>query len=153
MYSVKGDGIVIYSDISTTESRKAITPKLTIGDNSAGSLEITLPPGNAGYDILERRTSEIVVYRDNVEVWSGRIISEKIDFWKNRILTCEGELAYLNDTVQPQHKYEEGTTVEKFLNAVLDEHNKRFNDEKRAYIIMKKLFRKSLPIMKQHLIV
>ena len=135
MYSVKGDGIVIYSDISTTESRKAITPKLTIGDNSAGSLEITLPPGNAGYEILERRTSEIVVYRDNVEVWSGRIISEKMDFWKNRVLTCEGELAYLNDTVQPQHKYEEGITVGKFLEAVLDEHNKRFNDERYKFHI------------------
>ena len=43
MYSVKGDGIVIYSDVSPTESRKAASPKLTIGDNSAGSLEITLP--------------------------------------------------------------------------------------------------------------
>lgn len=135
MYSVKGDGIVIYSDVSPTESRKAASPKLTIGDNSAGSLEITLPPGNAGYDILERRTSEIVVYRDNVEVWSGRIISEKMDFWKNRVLTCEGELAYLNDTIQPQHKYEEGTTVGKFLEAVLDEHNKRFDNERYKFHI------------------
>ena len=135
MYSVKGDGIVIYSDISPTESRKAASPKLTIGDNSAGSLEITLPPGNAGYDILERRTSEIVVYRDNIEVWSGRIISEKMDFWKNRVLTCEGELAYLNDTIQPQHKYEEGTTVGKFLEAVLDEHNKRFDNERYKFHI------------------
>ncbi len=140
MYSIKGDGIVIYSDVSPTESRKAASPKLTIGDNSAGSLEITLPSGNAGYDILERRTSEIVVYRDNVEVWSGRIISEKLDFWKNRVLTCEGELAYLNDTIQPQHKYfddehEEGITVGKFLEAVLDEHNKRFDNERYKFHI------------------
>lgn len=114
----------------TTESNKASSPKLTLKDNSAGSLEITLPPGNAGYNILKRMTSEIVVYRDNKSEWRGRIITEDMDFWNNRILTCEGALAYLNDTTQPQHKYSEGTTVRTFLEAVLKEHNKRFTDER-----------------------
>lgn len=130
MYSVKGDGMLIYSDVSPTESNKASSPKLTLKDNSAGSLEITLPTGNVGYDILKRMTSEIVVYRDNQSEWRGRIIAEDMDFWNNRILTCEGALAYLNDTTQPQHKYSEGTTVRTFLEAVLKEHNKRFTDER-----------------------
>ncbi len=135
MYKVTGDGIVIYSDVSPTESRKAVEPRLTLSDNAAGSLEITLPSGNAGYDKLERRKSEIIVYRDNVEIWSGRIISEKVDFWKSRVFTCEGELAYLNDTIQPQHKYEAGTTVRDFLTAVIAEHNKRFTDERYRFYI------------------
>lgn len=130
MYTVKGDGILIYSDVSNTESRKASSPTLARKDNSAGSLVITLPPGNAGYDALQRMKSELVVYRDNKAEWYGRIISESMDFWNNRILTCEGELAYLNDTTQPQHKYPEGTTVLEFLEAVLSEHNKRYDDER-----------------------
>lgn len=133
MYSVTGDGVMIYSDISPTESRKADSPKLTLKDNTAGSLEITLPPGNAGYDILKRMTSEIIVYRDKQELWRGRILSEKMSFWNNRTLTCEGELSYLNDTIQPQVKYPEGTTVGSFLTSVLDNHNKRYGDDEERY--------------------
>lgn len=135
MYSVKGDGILIYSDVSTTESRKASSPKLTLKDNAAGSLEITIPPGNAGYDTLLRMKSELIVYRDNKAEWYGRIIIEKTDFWNNRVLTCEGELAYLNDTHQPQYKYPAGTTVRTFLENVLSEHNKRYDDERYKFYI------------------
>ena len=133
MYSIMGDGVMIYSDVSPTESRKADSPKLTLKDNAAGSLEITLPPGNAGYDILKRMTSEIIVYRDKQELWRGRILSEKMNFWNNRTLTCEGELSYLNDTIQPQAKYPEGTTVGSFLTSVLDNHNKRYGDDEERY--------------------
>ena len=133
MYSIMGDGVMIYSDVSPTESRKADSPKLTLKDNAAGSLEITLPPGNAGYDILKRMTSEIIVYRDKQELWRGRILSEKMNFWNNRTLTCEGELSYLNDTIQPQAKYPEGTTVGSFLTSILDNHNKRYGDDEERY--------------------
>ena len=36
MYSIMGDGVMIYSDVSPTESRKADSPKLTLKDNAAG---------------------------------------------------------------------------------------------------------------------
>ena len=140
MYTVKGEGITIYSDISPTESAKAISPKLTLKDNAAGSLEITLPVGNSGYELLERVKSEIAVYRNDDEIWSGRIISEKIDFYNNRILTCEGELAYLNDTIQPPKLYcadsesEEGVTVFEFIESVLNIHNQNVDEKKRFYV-------------------
>jgi len=133
MYTVKGDGIVIYSDIQTTESRKASLVKLTLKDNASGSLEITLPPGNAGYNTLTRMTSEIVVYRDKEAIWSGRILSEQMDFWNNRILTCEGELSYLCDSIQPQTKYKKGTTVGSFLESLLSNHNAKYGESDERY--------------------
>lgn len=129
MYTVKGDGITIYDDTYLAESVKGLNPKLTLKDNSAGSFEITLPPGNEGYDKLKRLSSEIVVYRDNVEIWSGRIIKEKKDFMNNRILTCEGELAYLNDTTQPPNEYIE-ISILQFLTALLTEHNNKVGIDK-----------------------
>ena len=129
MYSVKGDGITIYNDTYLTESVKGLNPKLTLKDNSAGSFEITLPPGNHGHDTLERLSSEIVVYRDNVEIWSGRIIKEKKDFMNNRILTCEGELAYLNDTTQPPNEYVERSILQ-LLTSLLAEHNNKVGTDK-----------------------
>ena len=52
MYSVYGDGICIYNDLHLADSVNGITPKLNLADNTAGSLEITLPVGNAGYEVL-----------------------------------------------------------------------------------------------------
>lgn len=126
MYSVIGihgdQEIVIYNDMHLIETSKAISPKLTISDNTAGSLEITLPKGNAGYDILEKMVSELVVFRDDVEIWCGRIISERKDFLNNRILTCEGALAYLNDTIQPDKHYPSSNS-EQLLIDILHQHN------------------------------
>lgn len=124
MYSVYGDGICIYNDLYLAGAVNALTPKLDLADNTAGTLEITLPVGNAGYDKLERLSSEMVVKRNNEEIWAGRIISEKKNFQNSRILTCEGELAYLNDTTQPPTEYNE-IDVYSFVEALLTEHNSK----------------------------
>lgn len=129
MYSVYGDGICIYNDLYLAGAINALTPKLDLADNTAGTLEITLPVGNAGYDKLERLGSEIVVKRDNEEIWAGRIISEKKNFQNSRILTCEGELAYFNDTTQPPTEYND-IYVYDFLDAVLYEHNSKVAEDK-----------------------
>ena len=129
MYSVYGDGICIYNDLCLAGAVNALTPKLDLADNTAGTLEITLPVGNAGYNKLERLSSEMVVKRDNEEIWAGRIISEKKNFQNSRILTCEGELAYLNDTTQPPTEYNE-IDVYSFVEALLTEHNSKVADDK-----------------------
>lgn len=129
MYSVYGDGICIYNDLCLAGAVNALTPKLDLTDNTAGVLEITLPVGNAGYDKLERLSSEMVIKRDNEEIWAGRIISEKKNFQNSRILTCEGELAYLNDTTQPPTEYNE-IDVYSFVEALLTEHNSKVADDK-----------------------
>lgn len=129
MYSVYGDGICIYNDIYLSGAVNALTPKLKLSDNSAGSLEITLPVGNAGYETLERLSSEIVVKRDKEEIWAGRIISEKTNFQNSRVLTCEGEFAYFNDTTQPPTEYKD-VDVYNFVLALINEHNSKVEENK-----------------------
>lgn len=124
MYSVYGDGICIYNDLLLNSTSNALTPQLKLADNTAGTFEITLPVGNAGYDKLERLSSEIVVKRYDDEIWAGRIIGEKKNFQNSRILTCEGELAYFNDTTQPPTEYNE-IEVYNFIEALLEEHNSK----------------------------
>lgn len=133
MYSVYGDGICIYNDLYLSGAVNALTPKLNLSDNSAGSLEITLPVGNAGYEKLERLSSEIVVKRDKEEIWAGRIISEKANFQNSRVLTCEGEFAYFNDTTQPPTEYNE-IDVYSFILALINEHNSKVEENKQFEI-------------------
>lgn len=132
MYSIFADGVCIYDDAVPIEGEVITEPKLTMEDNSAGSLEFTMPPGSIAYTTVKKFTSEIVVKRDNTELWSGRVISEDEDFWKNRTVTCEGALAYLNDTIQPPNEYTLG--IRSFLDAIITIHNGKV-DAKRRFTV------------------
>ena len=125
MYMIYADDVLIYDDTSQDPYVKVASPKLTIEKNMAGSLKLTIPPGNAGYDTIVRMSTEIKVMKDGYEYWSGRVIQEDKDFWNNRSLMCEGELAYLNDTTQPQAEYSFATTpIRLYFQKLLTEHNR-----------------------------
>ncbi len=120
MYKVYCDSFLIY-DLNNDEL-VLISPKLTLEDSCAGTFDFTIPPTHPYYDKLEKMVSQIKVEQDGVELWSGRITEEKTDFWKRKRIHVEGELAYLNDTLQPPKEYHD-MTVRGFLQALLDIHN------------------------------
>ncbi len=124
MYSIYADGACIYSDVFAVDSMKVINPKLTLEDNGAGSLVVTLPPHNAGYASIVRMVTDISVQKDGEEIWAGRVLSESEDFYRNRILYCEGELAYFNDSTQPPAKYS-GMSVRGYLERLIAVHNSK----------------------------
>lgn len=153
MYSVYADDVCIYNDSFMLEDAIIIEPVLTLEANAAGSFELTLPPTNKAYATIDRLKTLISVKRESIingekvknKIWEGRVISDSKDYWNNRKLVCEGELAFLNDTSQPMVEYHEGyrdvveypapdrtptkkrynigTTVYTFLKALLDNHN------------------------------
>lgn len=137
MYTITcNDGnrvIDVYNPVIPRDTHKVINPTLQMGDNVAGHLTMTVPPINVSYNFITRMKSIITVYEDGVELWSGRVIEEKEDFWKNRILTCEGELAYLNDTVQIQNEYK-NYSVREFLNALITKHNELVDETKQFQV-------------------
>lgn len=106
MYKVKCDNIIIYDDTSSSEDQHLINPVLEMEDSTAGSFKMTVPIGNRGYSSIQRMTSDITIIKRDTngqdkEIWWGRVLSEEKDFWNNRVLTCEGALAFLNDVCQP----------------------------------------------------
>lgn len=130
MYSIFADGTLIYDDRLNQDDLRVLNPKLTLEDNAAGSFEMSLPPTNVGYGSIARITSIITVKRNGVEIWEGRVLTEDRDFWNNRKLLCEGELAYFNDTVQPPAEYK-NKTVKQFLQAIVSNHNSNVAASKR----------------------
>lgn len=129
MYSIYVDNICIFNDQYSDDDYRLIDPKLKMSDSSAGSLEFIMPPNNVGYNSIIRLQSEIVVYRNDEEIWSGRALKEDLDFWNNKQVFCEGELAYLNDTTQPQKEYH--STVRGFLTSLIQVHNAKANANQR----------------------
>lgn len=126
-YTITCDGETLY-DLKKEIS--LITPVLILEDSAAGSLEFMMPPNHPLYSKIRKLLSKITVYRDGTEIWSGRPIEETVDFWKQKRVYCEGELAELNDTIQPQAEYHD-MSEQAFLKALLDKHNAQVAADKR----------------------
>lgn len=135
MYKIFADGMLIYDDTSSDPYLKVASPHLTLEDNAAGSLKMTIPPGNAGYETIERMKSDISVTKDGEEIWFGRVLQEEKDFWNQRVLTCEGALAFLNDTTQPQRtfKNDTGACISTFINMLLNDHNEHVSESRKIF--------------------
>lgn len=119
-----------YDDSIPSPDYRVISPTLNKEVGKAGSLSFTLPPTNIEYSNIDREKSEIVCYKFDKEVWRGRILSDNVDFYKQRKIICEGELTYLNDTCAGTKYWKNGsqgalTTYFTFLGQLLDVHNQK----------------------------
>lgn len=133
MFTVKCDGHLLF------DLKKHIVltnPKLHIAENAAGSLEFDIAPTHPMYDAIESMVSEIVVYQDGSEIWSGRATEQKTNFFGMKSVYCEGELSYLCDTIQPPSEvhYTVADNVAVWLNDLLTVHNSKAPADKRFYV-------------------
>lgn len=117
-YDIYCDDKLMHSSVVPENEYKVIDPVLDLQDSAAGSLEFSLPPFNCMYGKCQMMMSTIRVERNGKEIWEGRPVSFKEDMWLNHAITCEGELAYLNDIYQPQNKYE-NVTLQQLIYAVI----------------------------------
>ena len=117
-YDIYCDNQLMHSSVVPAKEWKVIDPVLDLQDSAAGSLEFSLPKFNSMYGKCQMMMSTISVRRNGVEIWEGRPVSFKEDMWLNHAITCEGELAYLNDIYQPQNKYE-NVTLQQLIYAII----------------------------------
>lgn len=99
MYTVWVDNECIYSPVITDNDYKINGPVLTEELNKCGSFEFVLPPGNRGYDMIQKMTSIITIREDDVEIWWGRVTDDQKDYYNRKHVYCEGILAYLMDSI------------------------------------------------------
>lgn len=119
MFSIYSDGDLMYAPSMTRQGYQAFSPSLTMELNKAGSLEFSLPYGSKGYDAYSKLKSVITVEQDGTEIWRGRVLDDTEDINRNKKLTCEGELAFLNDEmVRPSH-YNGVSTLQQTFNAIM----------------------------------
>lgn len=122
MYRVLCDGLPIYD--LRDENLVLIDPKLDLEVNKAGSFSFKMAPQHPQYELPQKMLSCIQVFQDDEEVFNGRITECKIDFYNRKQLTCEGQLAYLNDSIQRPAEYHD-MTVRGYLETLIAEHNKQ----------------------------
>lgn len=127
MYRVYCDGLPIYND--KLEGLKIFSPSLDLELNKTGSFSFTLYPGHPYYDSIQKFKSIITVYQEDYLLFRGRVLDDEIGFYNERKVTCEGELAFLLDSIK--RPYDFTGSVAEYLALLLDSHNAQVDETKR----------------------
>ena len=127
MFYIYADGNSIYDP--TISSYYLFDPHLTLEFGKAGSLEFSIPTENVYYNSLKQMKTIITVMLDDVEIFRGRVLSFETGFNNFKKVYCEGDLAYLVDSVQKGMSFD--GTVHQLFRKIIDQHNGRVEDYKK----------------------
>ncbi len=106
---------------SRTDDNRLLGLKVTAGIDKAGTAEIILPPGHPFYDSFTGYRTEVAIYRRDLLLFRGRVLYAADDFYNCRTVTCEGERAFLRDTVMRPYLYQDTPAV--IFADVIAQHN------------------------------
>lgn len=105
-----------------------IDPVITLELNSSGSLSFEVPPEHPFRDKIQALSSEFFVYQNGDEIFRGRNTGSEEDYYKTGSITCEGDLAYLLDSIQ--RPYDHTGNMDEFFQHVLIIHNGQVEERK-----------------------
>ena len=99
---------------------------------STPTLTFTIPPGNLAETVMQPLTTHVTAYRDNVEVFSGRVISADWDIYNTMTVSCIGDMGDLADSqIAP---FSHTGTAAQFLGTVIGKHNALVDTDKQFSI-------------------
>ena len=127
MFTIKADNAIIYNP--TVEETVITSGTLTQAVNEASTFEFAIPPSHIAYNALQKMATEIKVYDRQKLLFRGRILNEQTGLWKQKKFTCEGELAFLKDSVLRPYSWESGSICE-YLQMLIINHNSQVEAEK-----------------------
>lgn len=119
MYRVLCDSFLLYDD--SLEEYKIFSPKVDLELNKTGSFTFTIYPDHPTYEFIRKMKSIITVYQDDFLLFRGRVLNDEIGFYNEKYVECEGEMAFLIDSVI--RPYEFTGSITEFLQKLISEHN------------------------------
>lgn len=130
--------VATYNDVNY-EIYNPLDPSAQIYDDeiaeemgSTPAFSFTVPPGNIAETVIQPLATHITAYRDNVEVFSGRVISADWDLYNTMTVSCIGDMGDLADSqIAP---FLHNGTAAQFLAEVISKHN-ALVDASRAFTI------------------
>lgn len=130
MYKIFADGVLIYD--STIEDYKLGKGVVTLETNKSGSFVFSIYPDHFYYDKFVRLKTVITVYKSNKIIFRGRILNDVTDYWNNKVITCEGELGFLQDSIIRPFSF--SGTPEELFKKFINEHNSQVDEFKKFKI-------------------
>ncbi len=130
MYSIYADGTLIYSPSVRELCLYDIV--LDLEDNSAGTLQFNMPSIHPAFSLLKKLATLITVKDRDIVLWKGRIISDDQDINNVKKVQCEGQLAFLNDSLFPAFEF--SGPPEQLFRDIIQNHNSQVSSRQRFLI-------------------
>ena len=125
MYKVYCDNELLYSE--KLDAFMIHEPKLSLEVNKAGSFDFTIYPNHPRFNDLKKMRSIITVYNNENLLFRGRILNVETGWLNQKEISCEGDLAFLNDSiVTASYEWDADSTAKTIKEAMkfyLDYHN------------------------------
>ena len=99
--SESSHAVIYNSALQNDRAYALIDPTLDGECGKAGTFEFDIPYGHPYWNKLTKLTTEVVFLQDDEELFRGRVYEIKTDIETERHVTCEGNLSYLVDSLQP----------------------------------------------------
>lgn len=109
-----------------------IDPTLSEEVGKNGTFTFTISPLHPNKDKIIPMASEIFIYKDGIKIFCCRMIDSESDFYNTGRATCEGELAFLLDSVQRPYEYT--GSLYNFFVQLLNTHNSEVEERKRFLV-------------------
>ena len=127
MYKVTCNGKVLHDD--ELQTMRINGGKVILELGKTGKFDFTIYPNHPYYSVVNPLKAIIEVYRNDVVIFRGRALNIKYGFYNEKQVSCEGELAFLIDTIVPPHAYY--GSFSEYMKYVLAIHNGQVEAEKR----------------------
>lgn len=92
-------GVEVYNSSSVDSGANILEPTLKLELNKAGSLEFTVEENHPLYRYFSPMISFLTITLDEEVLFHGRVLYSTTDFYRQKKVYAEGDLAYLVDTV------------------------------------------------------
>ena len=133
MYTIYADDALLYSP--GDEELSVLSPVLETSCNAAGTLTFVLLPEHPMYSALHKMRTRIDVRQDDEIIWRGRVLETETDFYRQKTVTCEGELTYLVDSVLHPYKLADyDVTAAGLFRLYLTRHNEAVSEAQQFQI-------------------
>lgn len=131
MYLIKSGENIIY-DSRDKDTYPVIKPSLEEGLNEAGTLTFTVLPGHPHYDKIKKMQTFVTAYRDDNEIFFGRVLITDRMIDGQMEVTCEGGLTFLLDSELDKGEYHE--KIDEFFIRCIVGHNQQVEAAKQLWV-------------------
>lgn len=130
MIQIYADDVLTYD--SRLEDYDLLELPVTTALNKGGTANIVMPPGHPAYTAYTEYSTLIQILRDDVLLFRGRVLYLADDFYRQRTVTCEGELCFFQDAISRPYLYQD--TPEGVFAAVVANYNAQVEERKQFQV-------------------
>lgn len=134
-WTLYADDYLLYSPV--LEKYKVFSPKFEPDVDKVAKLTFTIYPDHPNFSRVIKLAPTITLYYGSDVKFRGRILNDKLGWNNEKTVTCEGELAFLNDSVQRPFSFpmdEQHTSPADYFAFLINRHNEQVEADRRFIV-------------------